>query len=227
MTSIVVEPRAETGRARSPLTGRARWFAAALLVAGGLLQVVEFLLEAPQGDAAARLAYWSANAARIEWSQAAGVAAIPFLIGGFAVIVALAQRASRRVAWTAASLLTLAMVGLAAVHGFEMAAYALMRSGDPAAALALLTTDELGVGGAVLFVMFLGGAVFGIIALCVAMWRSPLVPRIAPVLVLAFAVLDFGVGWPVVSHVVMLAADVVVAAAVVTGYSRRTREGAE
>jgi hypothetical protein len=198
-----------------------------MLVAGGLLQVVEFLLDSPQTDAVARLAYWSQHATRIEWSQAAGVAAIPFLVGGFGVIVALTHRTSRRIAWAAAALLTLAMVGLAAVHGLEMATYGALRSGDRAGALALMSMDDFGVGGVVLFVMFLGGATFGIVALSVAMWRSPLVPRIAAVLMLAFGVLDLAIGWPVVGHVVGLTADVVVAAAVLTGYSRQDREDAE
>ena len=227
MTAIIKEPRTDSYRVRSPLVGRARWAAAVMLVMGGLLQVVEFLLDSSQTEAAARLAYWSEHATRIEWSQAAGVAAIPFLIGGFGVIVALTLRTSRRLAWAAAALLTLAMVGLAAVHGLEMAAYGALRSGDRDGALALMTMDDFGVGGVVLFVMFLGGATFGVVALSVAMWRSPLVPRVAAALLLAFGVLDFAVGWPVVGHLVGLAGDVVVAVAILTGYSRQTRKVAE
>ncbi len=48
--------------------------------------------------------------------------------------------------------------------------------------------------------MFLGGAVLGTVTLAAAAWRSPLVPRIVPVFMLAFAVLDFAAGLGVVSH---------------------------
>lgn len=47
-------------------------------------------------------------------------------------------------------------------------------------------------------------------------------PRIAPTLLIAFVVVDLA-GWPAISHLVGLAGDVVVAWAVVTGYSRRAK----
>jgi hypothetical protein len=75
--------------------------------------------------------------------------------------------------------------------------------------------------------MFLGGAVFGIVAISVAMWRSPVVPRIAALLMLAFGVLDFAIGSPVISHIVGLAAVTVVAAAILIKYSRPARKDAE
>jgi hypothetical protein len=75
--------------------------------------------------------------------------------------------------------------------------------------------------------MFLGGAALGTITLAVAMWRSSLVPRIMPVFVLAFAALDFAAGWGTVSHLVQLAGDLVLATAIVVGYSRTPRESAE
>ena len=91
--------------------------------------------------------------------------------------------------------------------------------------MAALNGSDVGLPGAVLFVMFLGGAALGTVVLAAAMWRSPLVPRIAPVLVVAFAILDFALGQPVVSHLVGLAGSVVVAIAVVTGYARKPRQG--
>ena len=72
---------------------------------------------------------------------------------------------------------------------------------------------------------FLAGAAIGVLCLVVASWRSPLVPRAVPVLLLAFAVLDFGLGFGLVSHLVNVAAGALVAWAVVTGYSRSTAPG--
>ncbi|MGH8971474.1 MAG: hypothetical protein ACRDV1_16160, partial [Actinomycetes bacterium] len=162
---------------------------------------------------------------RIGLSMAAGLLAVPFLIGGFAVLVVLCLDRSPRLARTAAVFLTFAMVGLAAVHGLELAAYGLTRSGDTAAAVSVLELEDPGLPGAVLFVTFLAGAAFGTLALVAAMWWSPLLPRVVPFLVLGFAVLDFALGFGLVAHLVNVAAAAVVAWAVVTGYSRDSRSG--
>jgi hypothetical protein len=222
MSSIVFEPRSAV-EVRHPFTGTSRWIAAALVTVGALLQVVEFLLETPLDDNAARVAYWADHTSQIAASQAAGLLAIPFLIGGFGVMVALSRDSSRRLAWTAAAFLTCAMVGLAAIHGLEMSAAGLVRGGNPAAAVSVLNGDNIGAPGIVLFILFLGGAALGTLTIAGALWRSPLAPRIVPVLILAFAVLDFAVGQPVVSHVVALVNGFILAWAVVTGYSRKPR----
>jgi hypothetical protein len=138
-------------------------------------------------------------------------------------MVTLARVRSPRLAFTAGGFLACAMTGLAAVHGAEMMAYALLRAGDPGAAVNALGASDLGLPGIVLFAMFLGGAALGVLTMSVALWRSPLVPRIAPAFLIAFLVLDLG-GWPVVSHTAALAGGAVLAWAVLTGYSRRPRK---
>ena len=212
-------PAAAT-RAEVPFTGRGRWVAAVLLVTGTLLQLVEFVLENPIDDNEDRVAYWADHTTRVGISMAAGIAAVPFLIGGFGVLVALCRPFTPRLAWTAAALLTMAMVGLAAIHGLEATAYGLLRAGDSDAAVTALEGEDIGAPGAVVFIMFLGGALFGIITIAVAMWRSPLVPRLSPVCVLGFAVFDFVLGFGVVGHALNVIAFALVAAAVVVGYRR-------
>ena len=224
MTSISAPPDLPAP-ARYPFAGRARWLAASLLVTGNALQAIEFALESPREDYAERVAYWSEHSTRVGWSMATGYLAVPFLIGGFGVLVALCLRSTPRLAWVSAGLLTLAMTGLAALHGFEGAAYGLSRAGDAATAATVLEGEDIGVPGAVIFVTFLAGAAIGVLCLVVASWRSPLVPRAVPILLLAFAVLDFGLGFGLVSHLVNVAAGAVVAWAVVTGYSRSTAAG--
>jgi len=226
MSTVIVEHRIRPATAH-PITGRARWAAAALLVTGALLQVIEFLLERPAGTNAARVAYWSDHLTRIGLSESVGLLAVPFLIGGFAVSVALTRGRSPRLAWAAACFLTCAMVGLAAVHGVEMVAYGLVRTGNTAAAISALDSPDLGLPGPVLMILFLGGAVLGTLTLAIAQWRSPFVPRVVPLFVLAFAILDFAVGWGVVSHSVALVGNAILAWAVVTGYSRTAPNAAE
>jgi hypothetical protein len=58
--------------------------------------------------------------------------------------------------------------------------------------------------------------VLGTLALAAAAWRSPLVPRVVVVFMLAFGVLDFALGQGVVSHLVNLAGFAILAIAVVT-----------
>ncbi|HEY7273433.1 MAG TPA: hypothetical protein VH502_11925 [Actinoplanes sp.] len=225
MSTVIVEHR--TRPTTHPFPGGTRWAAAALLVTGALLQVIEFLLERPAGGNAARVAYWSDHLTRIGISEAVGLLAVPFLIGGFAVSVALTRGRSPRLAWAAACFLTCAMVGLAAVHGAEMIAYGLVRTGNTAAAVSALDGADMGLPGPVLLILFMGGAVLGTLTLAAAQWRSPFVPRVVPLFVLAFAILDFAVGWGVVSHSVALVGNVILAWAVVTGYSRSAPNAAE
>jgi len=111
-------------------TGRNRFVAAALVTVGAALQVVEFVLESAEHmSTRARLDWWTEHLDRLAWSQAAGLLAIPFLIGGFAVMVALSRRYSRRLAGVAAVALTMAMTGLAAIHGLELAARIVAEAG--------------------------------------------------------------------------------------------------
>jgi hypothetical protein len=221
MSTVIVQQRRPDTTAH-PFAGRARWFAASLLVTGALLQVVEFLLENPRADVPARVDYWSHHLARIGLSESVGLLAVPFLLGSFAVMVTLARARSPRLAYTAGALMACAMTGLAAVHGAEMMVYGLLRGGNHAAAVAALQANDLGLPGIVLFAMFLGGAALGVLTMSVALWRSPFVPRIAPAFLITFLVLDIA-GWPVVSHVLGLVGGAVLAWAVVTGYSRGAR----
>src|SRR5438270_12393094 len=79
--------------------GAFRWVAAGVLVLGALLQVIEFLLQ-DASDGATRVASWAEQPARIEIAMAAGILAVPFLLGGIAVLVALTLQSSPRLAWT-------------------------------------------------------------------------------------------------------------------------------
>jgi hypothetical protein len=205
---------------RTGFTPAGRWAAAAVLVTGATLQVVEFALEDPPDDNKARVAEWVAHPDRIAASMTAGLVAVPFLLLGFAVLVVITREHSRRLAIAAGVLLVLAMCGLAAIHGAEMTAFSQATGGHPVSAVSVLDSDNVVAPMVALLLMFLGGALLGTLALAAAIWRSPRLPRIAAVGVIAFAVLDFALGAPLVSHVVALANALVLAWAVVTAYSR-------
>jgi hypothetical protein len=223
MASFVIQPKRQAAAAPLIFTGPARWAAAFVLVAGPLLQAIEFLLVANPDDNAARVASWVEQPTQVGLSMASGVLAVPFLIGGVAVLVGLTRPYSPRLALAAGALMTLAMAGLAAVHGYELAAFGLAQSGDLAAATAALNAENLGAPGIAMLIMFLGGAALGTLTLAAAMWRSPLVPRVAVGCVLAFAALDFILGRGVEGHLANLAGFAIVAVAVVIKYSRPAR----
>src|SRR5262245_52591567 len=224
MASLVIQPKSQVAAAPVVFSGFSRWVAAFVLVMGPLLQAIEFLLVTNPDDNAARVASWVAQPALVGLSMASGVLAVPFLIGGVAVLVALTRARSPYLAGAAAVFMTLAMVGLAAIHGYELAAFGLAQSGDLAAATAALNADNLGAPGVVMLIMFLGGAALGTLTLAAAMWRSPVVPRIAVVFLLAFAMLDFILGRGVEGHLANLIGFAIVAAGVVVSYSRPIRE---
>jgi hypothetical protein len=135
----------------------------------------------------------------------------------------LTRTPARRTTAVAVTMLTCGMVGLADVHGVEMAANWLVQSGHDEAALAVLDVSSPTVAGAAVFVLFIIGAMVGSIVLLVAQVRSPYVPRLAPVLLLTFMVLDFAAGSGVAGHAAGLASGAVLAWAVVTGYTRPPR----
>ncbi len=64
ITSTAAELSKPGPGGRPVFTGPARWAAAIVLVAGPLLQTVEFLLGNDSSDNAARVAFWSAHPAR-------------------------------------------------------------------------------------------------------------------------------------------------------------------
>jgi hypothetical protein len=226
MSTITVQQSTPT--AERPLyEGAARWAAAGVFVTGAALQAAEFLLAKPTDSNAARVADWVAHPTLAGVSMSLGLVAVPFLLGGFAILLRITRLHSPRLSVVAGASLIAAMVGLAAIHGAEMLAFAAALGGDQAAAIAMLDGEQVVAPVVVLLVMFLGGAVLGTLTLAAAIWRSPMLPRVAALGVVAFAVLDFGVGSPVVSHLVALANAFVIAWAIVSMRSPERSAGAQ
>lgn len=203
-----------------PFAGRSRALPALLVTVGGVLQVLQFAIVPHNFEIPDRLAWWVEHPTRIGIAQAAGLLALPFLVGGFLVIGRLCLPHSRRVTTAAVSLLVAAMIGLGAIHGLEMTTNWLAQAGDIEQATMVQAAADPGIAGIALMVMFMGGALFGMVLLNVALWRSRFVPRVVVPFTVGFVVLDFFVGWGLLGHLSVLVADVVLAWAVVTGYVR-------
>ena len=221
--TVLIETARDTRGLSHPIQGRSRWVAAALLTLGALLQVAEFVLEPSFKTSEQRIAWWTDHPIQIGLSQAAGLLAIPLLIGSFWCTALLTREHSRRLTALAMAMLTCGMVGLADIHGVEMAANWLAQGGGSDAALTVLEVEQPGVPGVVMLVLFLVGVMVGTLVLLVALVRSAYVPRLAPVFLLAFMVLDFAAAMGLAGHLAGLAMGVVLAWAVVTGYVRTPR----
>lgn len=206
-----------------PIAGRARVLAAGLIVAGGALQLLEFLLEPAFDSSAERVAWWAEHSAQLGTSQALGLLAVPCMLGGFLYAYRLVRQDSRRLAGVAIAMLVSAMIGLGLIHGVELAASMAASAGHPDAAVAVLEAESPSASAIVGFVMFLPMAVFGSILIAVAMWRSRYVPRLVVLFLLGFTAVDFVVGNGVVSHASALVADVILAWAIITRYERTAR----
>lgn len=191
-----------------------------VLVVGPLLQVVQMTLEPRHGGVDERVAYWVEHETRIGLAMAAGIVAVPFLIGGVLVLVRMTKQRSPRLSITAGCLMVMALVSLAALQGSEQAAYWMLLADDRGAAVALLDISDPGIPGIALIVMMMSGAVFGTIAFVVAMWRSPEVPRVATIAKLSWLITDFVIGIWLVPQVISLVAVAVLAWALWTGYRR-------
>ncbi len=205
-----------------PFRGGVWWAAAAAFLVGGLLQLAEFLLEPGSASTTARLDWWLAHPVRMDWSQAAGIAAIPFLLVGAAMMWRLARTDSPRLAVTALLVVAVAMIGLGAVHGIEFAARWAAIGGHDDAAKTILDLQEPRLPGIVTVIMFLPAAVIGNVLMVIALWRSRFVPKLAAIGLVAFVVLDFVASQEVISHAATVVVGAVVGWSIVTGYQRST-----
>jgi hypothetical protein len=227
-SSIVIEsPTPSAARPVPVFAGASRWGVAAILLGAGLTQMVAQLLEVEEDQPAPRAAYWASHVTATGVTMMLWLVSIPLFIGSVATLVALTRQASRRLAWIGGGCMIMALTGLAAVVGLELGAYWRVLAGDVPGATAVLDSKEIGLPGVVLLAMFMGGAMIGSVLLAIAMWRSPLVPRVTALLLLAFMVVDMLLGLAEIGHALNLAWCAVAAWAVLTAYVRRPRGTAQ
>ncbi|GAA3814570.1 hypothetical protein GCM10022226_39300 [Sphaerisporangium flaviroseum] len=99
--------------------------------------------------------------------------------------------ASPRPAWTGAILLTCAGAGQVVISGVEVISYVVGRSGRiDISAYSEVINSGSGPPMTAFTVMFMGGALGGILAMMIALWRSGAVPRVACALMVAFQIVD-------------------------------------
>ncbi|HEX7745001.1 MAG TPA: hypothetical protein VF462_07040 [Micromonosporaceae bacterium] len=226
-SSIAVESPAPPARPAPVFAGPSRYAVAAILLACGVTQLVAQLLELEEDDPATRVAYWAAHPTSTGVMMSLWLVSVPMFIGSVAALVALTRQSSRRLAWIGGGCMLMALTGLAAVLGLELGAYWRVLENDVPGATGVLASKDFGLPGVVLFAMFLGGALIGSLLLAVAMWRSPLLPRLTAVLLIAFVVVDMLLSRAQIGHLLNAAWSAVAAWAVLTAYVRRPRGAAQ
>lgn len=118
--------------------------------------------------------------------------AVPFLFWTAMVWLLLSRRTSPRLAWTGAILLTCAVAGQGVISGVEVISYVVGTSGRiDISAYSEVIDSGSGLPMAAFTVMFMGGALGGILAMMIALWRSRTLPRAACALMVGFQILDF------------------------------------
>ncbi|MEN3536427.1 DUF6796 family protein [Microbispora sp. ZYX-F-249] len=225
MTDTLTNPT--TPVTREPASGtavKARRLTAAALVGGALLNGAEsigmrYLLPPKPEAAAAKLQMIADTGARYPVLVTLGTLAVPLMCAGFLTLSRLVGRRAPRTGRAAAALLLTGMFGFFGMHVLALAQVPLSRSADPAQAGALLDMVEKDALLGVLFTApFLAGCALGMLVLVAGLLRTGALPRWIPLTLLAFLVVDFGLGngGPVDAHWLFVAACLGAARAILT-----------
>lgn len=166
--------------------------ATALLVAAGAGDLAEALLSPLDGSSTLKdLEAIAAHQGRFEVSVVIGLVATVLFLPGLLGLANAFLGTSRRAAVVAGWLLTGAMAGFLAIRLGQSVELASVQTGgnahDMAAAVDKTSSNVIGLP---ILVMFLGGALVGLVLLAVAAWRAGM-PRGACVLLAVFQPIDF------------------------------------
>ena len=203
VSALTVADREANPAAR--FTALGRWAAAGTLVVGATFQVVAFALIPDFDNTVDRLEWIAAHSARAEVSKTFDLLAVPFLLAGVIVYVLLTRERTPRLAWASGIVLGLGLCGLMAVQGWETLEFALVTDGRfHLVPLADVADNAATAPAAAMGIMFIAGAVFGIVLTALALWRSRVVPRAVPILMIAFIVTDIALSQPLIAHVIAL-----------------------
>jgi hypothetical protein len=189
--------------------------AAGTLVAGAAFQLAAFLTMPSYDHTIDRLRWVADHPTQAGVSKVCDILAMPFLFGTALVYVLLTRRASPRLAYLGGILLGCGMVGLTASQGLETLEFSLAQDGRFDLAALADKVDNISGGPIVaILLLFIPGAVFGLLTFTVALWRSRAVPRGAVLLLPVFLVLDIALQQGVIGHAVALVGAAWIATAI-------------
>jgi hypothetical protein len=191
-----------------------RLAAAGTLVLGAAFQLAAFITEPKHDETVDRLQWIADNPERADLAKLFDVLAMPFLFGTMLVYVLLSRERSRRLAYTGGILLGCAFVGLSMIQGYEAFAFTVAQDGRFDLEALADVFEETSPALIAIFLLFIPGALFGLLTMTVALWRSQAVPLGAVALIPAFIVVDLFLGRGLEGHVISLVAACWIASAV-------------
>jgi hypothetical protein len=213
LSALTVADRTANPAARFSQLGRLA--AAGTLVVGATFQVLAFALMPDFDKTTERLQGVADHSGQAEASKLFDLLAVPFLLAGVIVYVVLTRERAPRLAWAGGILLGFGMCGLMAAQGFEALQFALADDGRfNLEALADVVDNVSSAPVIVMAVMFIAGAALGILTISAALWRSRVVPRGVPILIVLFFIVDAPLSQPLIGHLIALVAAVWLAAAI-------------
>jgi hypothetical protein len=211
--AIVRAPDPRAGPAtRFTLAGRLA--AVGTLVLGAGFQLAAFIAEPRHDETIDRFEWIADNPERADLAKLFDVLAMPFLFGTVIVYVLLSRERSRRLAYAAGILLGCGMVGLAIVQGYESFAFTAVQDGSFGLEALAHAFEETSPAAVAMLLLFLPGALFGLLAFTVALWRSRAVPRGAVLLIPSFIIVDGFLSRGLEGHAISFAAACWIASAV-------------
>jgi hypothetical protein len=191
--------------ASSPATRFTRWGrigAVTTLVLAAGFQLAAFIAEPRHPETIDRLQWIADNEARANVAKTCDFLAMPFLFGVVIVYVLLSRERSRRLSYAGGIILACGMVGLTAAQGYEILLFDLTQDGRFDLTDLADASDGVAAPGIAMFLLFLPGAVFGLLTMAVALWRSQAVPRAPVLLIPAFIILDIPLQQGLLAHAV-------------------------
>jgi hypothetical protein len=191
-----------------------RLAAALTLVLGAGLQLAAFIAEPRHEETIDRLEWIAANAGRADLAKSFDLLAMPFLFGTVVVYVLLTRERSRRLAYAGGVLLGCGMVGLTALQGYEILVFKLAQDSSYDLPALADVVDEASAPMVVMFLLFIPGAILGLLTFTAALWRSGAVPLGAVILIPAFIVVDIALQQGLGGHVISFVAACWIASAV-------------
>jgi hypothetical protein len=187
-------------------------------------QAASFLLVA-ESDSQTLFARIADDPTAVQLAKLLDVLAMPFLVGGVAVYVLLGRQRSPRLAWIGGWLMAVGLIELTALQGWEVLAYSIADDRVlPPSTLARVVDGLSSPAAAAVTFIFLIGVVIGLPLTAVSLWRSGAVPRLAPVLLVGFLVVDLA-GRGVEAHLIAFAAAALIAVAVLRARPGRRPNG--
>jgi hypothetical protein len=213
LASLWRAPDLESSPARR-FTPFGRVAAAGTLVLGAGFQLLAFATEPAHSETIDRLRWIAENEARANIAKTFDFLAMPFLFGAVIVYVLLSREKSPKLTYTGGVLLGCGMLGLTAAHGFEILEFKLAQDGRFDLNALADAVDGVSPPLIVTFLFFIPGAVFGLLTMTVALWRSGAVPRAPVLLIPVFIVLDIPLQQGLLAHAIAFVGACWIASAV-------------